>query len=55
VLFLEAAASAEQAAVLHHLDNLSQEQLPNLFLKTGLPIVYDMKEEGKVVGKELLA
>jgi bisphosphoglycerate-dependent phosphoglycerate mutase len=39
---------------LYWLDRLSEAEVPNLELKTGIPIVYDFNEEGNVVGKEIL-
>ncbi|MBE9125121.1 MULTISPECIES: 2,3-bisphosphoglycerate-dependent phosphoglycerate mutase [unclassified Coleofasciculus] len=36
------------------LDELSQEVVPNLNLATGIPLVYDIDEQGNVVGKETL-
>jgi 2,3-bisphosphoglycerate-dependent phosphoglycerate mutase len=36
------------------LDQLSEEEVPKLELATGIPTVYDIDEEGKVVGKEIM-
>ena len=36
------------------LDNLNEEEVPHLNLATGIPIVYDINSEGKVVSKEVL-
>jgi 2,3-bisphosphoglycerate-dependent phosphoglycerate mutase len=36
------------------LDKLSEEEVPKLELATGIPIIYDIDEEGKVVSKEIM-
>lgn len=41
-------------SIIMALDNLSKEEVPMLELATGVPIVYDINEEGKVIGKEIL-
>lgn len=37
-----------------YLDNLSEEEVPQLELATGIPVVYDLDEEGKVTNKVTL-
>ncbi|MBU0651026.1 2,3-bisphosphoglycerate-dependent phosphoglycerate mutase [bacterium] len=41
-------------AVVMYLDNLSEQEVVDLNLKTGVPIVYEIDRKGKVVGKEIL-
>ncbi len=41
-------------AIVMQLDNLSPEKVVNLEIATGIPIVYEMDEEGKVVSKKIL-
>lgn len=41
-------------SIIMDLDHLSTEEVPNLELNTGIPIVYNLNEEGKVVEKEIL-
>lgn len=36
------------------LDDLNEQEVPNLNLATGIPLVYDIDADGKVVGKEIL-
>lgn len=37
-----------------YLDDLSSEEVPNLELSTGIPIVYDIDDKGKVTGSVIL-
>lgn len=41
-------------SIIMDLEHLSEEEVPELELKTGIPIAYDINEEGKVVRKEIL-
>jgi 2,3-bisphosphoglycerate-dependent phosphoglycerate mutase len=41
-------------SIIMELDQLSEEEVPKLELATGIPTVYDINEEGKVVGKEIM-
>jgi 2,3-bisphosphoglycerate-dependent phosphoglycerate mutase len=41
-------------SIIMELDQLSEEEVPNLELKTGIPLVYDIDSDGTVVGKEIL-
>lgn len=51
---LVAAHGNSLRAIIMYLDNLSPEEVPNLNLKTGVPIVYTLSSEGKVLEKEIL-
>ena len=51
---LVAAHGNSLRSIIMELDRLSEAEVPNLELKTGIPIVYDFNEEGNVVGKEIL-
>lgn len=51
---LVAAHGNSLRSIMMGLDNLSEEEVPKLELNTGIPIVYDLNEEGKVVGKQIL-
>jgi 2,3-bisphosphoglycerate-dependent phosphoglycerate mutase len=39
-------------AIVKHLENISDEEIPNYELATGVPIVYDLDENLHVVGKK---
>ncbi len=41
-------------SIIMYLDNLSPEEVTQLELKTGVPIVYDIDQEGKVTDKVIL-
>lgn len=41
-------------SIIMYLDRLSKEEVPNLELATGIPIVYDIDEEKKVIDKVIL-
>jgi 2,3-bisphosphoglycerate-dependent phosphoglycerate mutase len=51
---LVAAHGNSLRAVVMYLDQLSREQVLELNLATGVPIVYDIDAEGKVRGKQVL-
>lgn len=51
---LVAAHGNSLRSIIMELDRLSEEEVPNLELKTGIPTIYDLNLEGKVVGKEVL-
>ena len=51
---LVAAHGNSLRAVVMYLDQLSREQVLELNLATGVPIVYDIDAEGKVRGKQIL-
>ncbi len=42
-------------SIIMYLDNLSPEEVTQLELKTGVPIVYDLDQEGKVTDKVILS
>jgi len=41
-------------SIVMKLDNLSQEEVLNLNLGTAVPVVYDLSNDGEVLGKEIL-
>ena len=41
-------------SIVMMLDNLSKEQVLELNLETGVPLVYDLSESGTVLGKQIL-
>jgi 2,3-bisphosphoglycerate-dependent phosphoglycerate mutase len=41
-------------AMIMTLENLSPEEVPSLELITGVPIVYDLDETGKIISKQIL-
>jgi len=41
-------------SIIMALDNLSQEEVLNLEPATGIPILYDINEQGKVISKTTL-
>ena len=41
-------------SIIMYLDKLSPEEVPNLDLKTGVPIVYSLSSEGEVLEKDIL-
>jgi 2,3-bisphosphoglycerate-dependent phosphoglycerate mutase len=41
-------------AIIKHLENISDEEIPNYELATGLPIVYDLDEYMHIIGKRVL-
>jgi 2,3-bisphosphoglycerate-dependent phosphoglycerate mutase len=41
-------------AIVMQLDDLAEEEVPGLELKTGVPLVYDLAEDGTVRGKQTL-
>lgn len=51
---LVAAHGNSLRSIIMELDNLSPEEVPKLELKTGVPLVYELNLEGKVVGKKIL-
>ncbi|NER79554.1 MAG: 2,3-bisphosphoglycerate-dependent phosphoglycerate mutase [Leptolyngbya sp. SIO1D8] len=51
---LVAAHGNSLRAIVMYLDNLSSEDVPNLNLKTGVPIVYTLNSEGRVLDKKVL-
>jgi 2,3-bisphosphoglycerate-dependent phosphoglycerate mutase len=51
---LVAAHGNSLRSIIMDLDNLSEEEVPQLELATGIPIVYDLHEEGKVTNKVTL-
>jgi hypothetical protein len=36
------------------LEHISQAEIPNLELITGIPIVYEFNSEGRIISKEIL-
>lgn len=42
-------------SIIMHLDHLSPDEVPNLELQTGIPIVYDISEQGNAIHKETLS
>lgn len=42
-------------SIVMMLDNLSREEVLELNLETGVPLVYDLDTEGKVLGKQVLS
>lgn len=52
---LVAAHGNSLRAIMMVLDNLTPEQVPSLELTTGVPIVYELDRNGKVLRKEILA
>lgn len=40
-------------ALIKHLENISDEEIPNLELATGEIYIYDMDQSGKILGKEI--
>jgi 2,3-bisphosphoglycerate-dependent phosphoglycerate mutase len=51
---LVAAHGNSLRSIVMHLDKLTREQVLELNLDTGVPIVYDIDATGKVVGKQIL-
>jgi len=51
---LVAAHGNSLRSIVMHLDQLSKEQVLELNLGTGVPIVYELDEEGRVKGKQIL-
>jgi 2,3-bisphosphoglycerate-dependent phosphoglycerate mutase len=51
---LVAAHGNSLRAIVMTLDGLAPEEVPNLELKTGIPIVYDLDAEGQVLQKNVL-
>lgn len=51
---LVAAHGNSLRAIIMDLDQISETEIPLLELATGVPIVYEIDSEGKVVGKEIL-
>ncbi len=41
-------------SIIMELENISEEDIPNLELGTGVPLVYEMDESGKVMDKKVL-
>lgn len=41
-------------SIIMYLDNLSESEVPNLELATGIPIVYEINPQGKVIDKIIL-
>ena len=41
-------------SIVMRLDNLSEQEVIELNLDTGLPLVYDMDENGNVLGKTVM-
>jgi 2,3-bisphosphoglycerate-dependent phosphoglycerate mutase len=41
-------------AIVKHLENVSDEDIPNYELATGVPIVYDLDEHLQIIGKKIL-
>ena len=52
---LVAAHGNSLRAIVMHLEGLSREQVLELNLATGVPIVYDVDAEARIVGKRVLA
>lgn len=51
---LVAAHGNSLRSIMMQLDNLSEEEVPKLELATGVPIIYEIDAEGKVVNKLIL-
>lgn len=51
---LVAAHGNSLRSIIMDLDRLSEEEVPQLELATGVPIVYDIDTDGKVTNKEIL-
>ncbi len=51
---LVAAHGNSLRAMIMELENLNPEDVPGLELATGVPIVYDIDSEGKIIHKEIL-
>lgn len=51
---LVAAHGNSLRSIIMELENISEEDIPNLELGTGVPIVYDVDESGKVTNKVIL-
>ena len=51
---LVAAHGNSLRAVVMYLDQLTREEVLNLNLATGVPIVYDINAKGKVRAKQIL-
>ncbi|MFM7908634.1 MAG: 2,3-bisphosphoglycerate-dependent phosphoglycerate mutase [Microcystis sp.] len=51
---LVAAHGNSLRAMIMILENLSPEEVPSLELITGVPIVYDLDETGKIISKQIL-
>jgi 2,3-bisphosphoglycerate-dependent phosphoglycerate mutase len=51
---LVAAHGNSLRSLVMHLDQLTREQVLELNLGTGVPIVYDLDAGGKVQGKQIL-
>lgn len=51
---LVAAHGNSLRAIITYLDNLNSEEIQNLNLKTGVPIVYTLSPEGQVLEKDIL-
>ncbi|MBD0268652.1 2,3-bisphosphoglycerate-dependent phosphoglycerate mutase [Pseudanabaena sp. FACHB-2040] len=51
---LVAAHGNSLRAIIMVLDNLKEEDVPTLELVTGIPIIYEFDDEGKVTGKVIL-
>jgi 2,3-bisphosphoglycerate-dependent phosphoglycerate mutase len=51
---LVAAHGNSLRSIVMHLDRLSREEVLELNLGTGVPIVYDIDAEGRVQGKRIL-
>jgi 2,3-bisphosphoglycerate-dependent phosphoglycerate mutase len=41
-------------AIIKHLENISDEKIPDYEIDTGVPIVYDLDEHLQVIGKSVL-
>ncbi len=41
-------------SIIMHLDNLTKEQVVSLNVPNGVPIIYDVDETGKVIGKRII-
>lgn len=51
---LVAAHGNSLRSIVMHLDQLTKEQVSELNLGTGVPVVYELDEQGKVKGKQIL-
>ncbi|UBF24209.1 2,3-bisphosphoglycerate-dependent phosphoglycerate mutase [Kovacikia minuta CCNUW1] len=41
-------------SIILHLETISKEEIPQLELATGVPIIYEINSEGGIVGKEVI-
>ena len=41
-------------AIVMYLENISEQDIPNLNIPTGVPYIYDIDKDGKIIKKEIL-